>query len=44
MKIMKLSETNEFTPGAMKRFILVEKSELLSISHLYSLVLLYMSV
>ncbi len=31
MKIMKLSETNEFTPGAMKRFILVEKSEFFKI-------------
>ncbi|MFO7750408.1 MAG: cupin [Desulfobacteraceae bacterium] len=27
MKVMKLSETNEFTPGAMKRFFLVETSE-----------------
>jgi quercetin dioxygenase-like cupin family protein len=31
MKVMKLSETNEFTPGAMKRFILVEKSEFFKI-------------
>ncbi len=27
MKVMKLSETNEFKPGIMKRFILVEDSE-----------------
>lgn len=27
MKVMKLDETNEFTPGAMKRFFLVETSE-----------------
>ncbi|MBE0582605.1 MAG: cupin [Desulfofustis sp.] len=27
MKIVKLDETNEFTPGAMKRFFLVEDSE-----------------
>ncbi len=27
MKIMKLSETNEFKPGVMKRFILVQDSE-----------------
>ncbi len=31
MKVMKLSETNEFTSGAMKRFILVEKSEFFKI-------------
>ena len=31
MKVMKLSETNEFTPGAMKRFVLVEKSEFFKI-------------
>ena len=31
MKVMKLSETNEFTPGAMKRFILVQKSEFFKI-------------
>ena len=27
MKVMKLSETNEFKPGVMKRFILVQDSE-----------------
>lgn len=27
MKVLKLTETNEFTPLAMKRFFLVEKSE-----------------
>jgi quercetin dioxygenase-like cupin family protein len=27
MKVLKLDETNEFTPGAMKRFFLVETSE-----------------
>lgn len=27
MKILKLTETNEYTPGAMKRFFLVEDSE-----------------
>ncbi len=27
MQVIKLDETNEFTPGQMKRFILVEKSE-----------------
>lgn len=27
MEVKKLSETNEFTPGAMKRFFLVENSE-----------------
>ncbi|MGB3210518.1 MAG: cupin [Desulforhopalus sp.] len=26
MKILKLNDTNEFTPGAMKRFFLVEDS------------------
>jgi len=26
MKILKLKDTNEFTPGAMKRFFLVENS------------------
>lgn len=26
MKILKLEDTNEFTPGAMKRFFLVENS------------------
>ncbi len=31
MKVMKLSETNEFTPGAMKRFFLVEDSEFFKI-------------
>lgn len=31
MKVMKLSETNEFTPGTMKRFILVGKSEFFKI-------------
>ncbi len=31
MKIMKLSETNEFTPGKMKRFFLVEDSEFFKI-------------
>lgn len=27
MEVKKLSETNEFTPGSMKRFFLVENSE-----------------
>ncbi|MCF8070714.1 MAG: cupin [Desulfobacterales bacterium] len=27
MKVIKLDETNEFTPGKMKRFFLVENSE-----------------
>ncbi|BHH85968.1 cupin domain-containing protein [Desulforhopalus sp. 52FAK] len=27
MKVLKLTETNEYTPGAMKRFFLVEDSE-----------------
>lgn len=27
MKVLRLDETNEFTPGAMKRFFLVETSE-----------------
>ncbi len=27
MKVLKLNETNAFTPGAMKRFFLVEDSE-----------------
>lgn len=27
MQVIKLDETNEFTPGQMKRFILMEKSE-----------------
>lgn len=27
MKVVKLTETNEYTPGAMKRFFLVEDSE-----------------
>jgi len=31
MKVMKLNETNEFTPGAMKRFFLVEDSEFFKI-------------
>jgi quercetin dioxygenase-like cupin family protein len=31
MKVMKLSETNEFKPGAMKRFFLVETSEFFKI-------------
>ena len=31
MKIMKLSETNEFAPGIMKRFFLVEDSEFFKI-------------
>jgi quercetin dioxygenase-like cupin family protein len=31
MKVKKLSETNEFTPGAMKRFFLVEDSEFFKI-------------
>lgn len=31
MKIIKLDETREFTPGAMKRFILVEDSEFFKI-------------
>lgn len=31
MKVMKLSETNEFKPGKMKRFFLVEDSEFFKI-------------
>ena len=31
MKVMKLSETNEFAPGIMKRFFLVEDSEFFKI-------------
>lgn len=31
MKVIKLSETNEYKPGAMKRFFLVEKSEFFKI-------------
>jgi quercetin dioxygenase-like cupin family protein len=31
MKVMKLSETNEFKPGAMKRFVLVQDSEFFKI-------------
>jgi len=31
MKVIKLSETNEFTPGAMKRFFLVADSEFFKI-------------
>ncbi len=31
MKVMKLSETNEFKPGAMKRFFLVQDSEFFKI-------------
>jgi quercetin dioxygenase-like cupin family protein len=31
MKVFKLTETNEFTPGAMKRFFLVETSEFFKI-------------
>ena len=31
MKVIKLDETNEFTPGAMKRFFLVEDSEFFKI-------------
>jgi hypothetical protein len=31
MKVMKLSETNEFKSGAMKRFILVQDSEFFKI-------------
>lgn len=31
MKVMKLSETNEFKPGVMKRFILVQDSEFFKI-------------
>lgn len=27
MKVLKLAQTNEYTPGAMKRFFLVEDSE-----------------
>jgi len=27
MKVLKLTATNEFTPGAMKRFFLVDRSE-----------------
>ncbi len=27
MKVIQLDETNEFTPGAMKRFFLVQESE-----------------
>lgn len=31
MKVLKLTETNEYTPGAMKRFFLVEDSEFFKI-------------
>lgn len=31
MKVMKLTETNEYKPGAMKRFFLVEDSEFFKI-------------
>ncbi len=31
MKLLKLTETNEYTPGAMKRFFLVEDSEFFKI-------------
>ncbi len=31
MKVMKLSETNEFKPGAMNRFVLVQDSEFFKI-------------
>ncbi len=31
MKVMKLSETNEFKPGAVNRFILVQDSEFFKI-------------
>lgn len=31
MKVLKLDETREFTPGAMKRFFLVEDSEFFKI-------------
>lgn len=31
MKVLRLDETNEFTPGAMKRFFLVETSEFFKI-------------
>ncbi|MDD4273944.1 cupin [Desulfobacter postgatei] len=31
MKVLKLTETNEFTPGAMKRFFLVQNSEFFKI-------------
>ena len=31
MRVLKLDETNEFTPGAMKRFFLVEDSEFFKI-------------
>ncbi len=31
MKVMKLSETNEYKPGTMKRFILVQDSEFFKI-------------
>ncbi len=31
MKVMKLSETNEFKPGVMKRFFLVQDSEFFKI-------------
>lgn len=31
MKVLKLDETNVFTPGAMKRFFLVETSEFFKI-------------
>jgi quercetin dioxygenase-like cupin family protein len=31
MKVVKLSETNEFKPGAMKRFFLVQDSEFFKI-------------
>jgi quercetin dioxygenase-like cupin family protein len=31
MKVLKLSETNEYTPGKMKRFLLVDDSEFFKI-------------
>jgi len=31
MRVIKLNETNEFKPGVMKRFFLVEKSEFFKI-------------
>lgn len=31
MKVLKLSETNEYTPGKMKRFFLVQDSEFFKI-------------
>jgi len=31
MKVIKLNETNEFKPGVMKRFFLIEKSEFFKI-------------